>query len=148
MIGRNKRARFEYELFEDYEAGMALIGSEVRSMREHPPDLSDAWVSLDRRGEAWVLEMRIARLKHAAFGHEERRPRKLLLHRSEIEQLKSGVERDGMTVVATECYLKHGKIKLRVALARGKRQHDKRQALKEREAEREARAAMRRGRKA
>jgi SsrA-binding protein len=148
MIARNKRARFEYELGQSYEAGMALIGSEVRSMREHPPDLSDAWVMIDRRGEAWVMEMRVARLQHAAFGHEERRPRKLLLHRWEIEELKAGVERNGMTVVATECSLKQGKVKLRVALARGKRQHDKRQALREREAEREARAAMRRGRKA
>ncbi len=148
LIARNKRARFEYELGEAYEAGMALIGSEVRSLREHPADLSDAWVDVDGNGNAWVKEMRIPKLKHAAFGHEERRPRKLLLHAVEIEQLQSSVAREGMTIVATECYFRQGKIKLRIALGRGKRLHDKRQALRAREAEREARSAMRRGRKA
>jgi SsrA-binding protein len=145
LIARNKRARFEYELGDSYEAGMALLGSEVRSLREHGADLSDAWVDIDTRGEAWVKEMRIPTLKHAAFGHQERRPRKLLLHAAEIAELKRGVERDGMTAVATHCYLKQGRIKLAVALGRGKRQHDKRQALRAREAEREAQVAMRRG---
>jgi SsrA-binding protein len=146
LIARNKRARFEYELGEAYEAGMVLIGSEVRSLREHPADLSDAWVDIDQRGEAWVKELRIPKLKHAAFGHDERRPRKLLLHALELAELGAGVARDGMTVVATECYFKQGKVKLRIALGRGKRQHDKRQALRAREAEREARVAMRRRR--
>jgi SsrA-binding protein len=144
LIARNKRARFEYELGEAYEAGMVLIGSEVRSLREHPADLSDAWVDIDHKGEAWVKELRIPKLKYAAFGHEERRPRKLLLHASELAELGAGVARDGMTIVPTDCYFKQGKIKLRVALGRGKRQYDKRQALRAREAEREARAAMRR----
>jgi SsrA-binding protein len=148
LIARNKRARFEYELGETYEAGMVLIGSEVRSLREHPADLSDAWVDVDSKHEAWVKELRIPRLKHAAFGHDERRPRKLLLHATEIAELEAGVAREGMTIVATECYFKQGKIKLRVALGRGKRLHDKRQALRAREAEREARAAVRRASRA
>src|SRR5512143_2088627 len=84
LIAKNKRARFEYELGEAFEAGMVLIGSEVRSLREHPADLSDAWVDIDPRGEAWVKELRIPKLKHAAFGHDERRPRKLLLHAGEL----------------------------------------------------------------
>jgi SsrA-binding protein len=144
LIAKNKRARFEYELGETYEAGMVLIGSEVRSLREHPADLSDAWVDIDQKGEAWVKELRIPKLKYAAFGHEERRPRKLLLHASELAELGAGVAREGMTIVPTDCYFKQGRVKLHVALGRGKRQYDKRQALRAREAEREARAAMRR----
>ena len=120
-----------------------LIGSEVRSLRENGADLRDAWVDIDLRGEAWVKGLRIPVLKHAAFGHEERRARKLLLHTAQIDRLKSAIERDGMTIVATKCYFKKNRAKLEVAVARGKKQHDKRRALRERDAEREARAAMR-----
>lgn len=146
VVAVNRRARFDYELGDTYEAGVALIGSEARSLREHAPDLTDAWVDVDGRGEAWVKGMRIPPMKHAAFGHEERRPRKLLLNRSEIDRMREALEREGMTLVATKCYFKSGRIKLEVALARGKKHYDKRQSLKEREADREAQAAMRRAR--
>jgi len=146
LVARNRRARFNYELGDSWEAGLVLIGSEVRSLRENSADLTDAWVDVDSRGEAWVKGLRIPPLKHAAFGHEERRPRKLLLHAVEIERLRSGIERDGMTVIATKCYFKGGRAKLEVTLARGKKKHDKRQALRSREAEREAQQAVRRGR--
>ena len=143
LVARNRRAFFNYEVGEAIEAGLVLIGSEVRSLRQNGADLRDAWVDIDLRGEAWVKGLRIPPLKHAAFGHEERRARKLLLHSAQIDRLKSAVERDGMTIVATKCYFKKNRAKLEVAVARGKKQHDKRRALRERDAEREARSAMR-----
>jgi SsrA-binding protein len=147
LVSKNRRAYFDYDVEETLEAGIALIGSEVRSLREHPADIIEAWVDIDRRGEAWVKSMRISTLPHAAFGHEERRVRKLLLHREQIERLRGKVERDGMTLIVTKCYFKNNRAKIEVALARGKKKHDKRQALREKEAGREAQAAMRRGRK-
>jgi SsrA-binding protein len=146
LVSKNRRAHFDYELSEFYEAGLVLIGSEVRSLRENGADLGDAWVDIDRRGEAWVKGLRIPPLKHAAFGHEERRPRKLLLHTEQIDRLRGAVERDGMTLICTKCYFKTNRAKIEIAVARGKKKHDKRQALRERDAHREAEAAMRRGR--
>ena len=92
------------------------------------------------------MQMRIAPMKHAAFGHGELRPRKLLLHRSELDRIRSAIERDGMTAIPTKVYHKEGRAKLEIALARGKKLHDKRHAIKERTEEREARAAITRGR--
>ena len=146
-IAVNRRAHFDYELGDRYEAGLSLLGSEARSLRENGADVSTAWVDVDSRGEAHVREMRIPVLPHAAFGHEERRARKLLLHRGEIEQLRGSIERDGMTLVVTRCYFKEGRAKLEIALAKGKKKHDKRQAVRERESAREARQAIRRGRR-
>ncbi len=147
LISTNRRASFDYELVDKFEAGMVLIGSEVRSLRENATDLSDAFVEIDRRGEAWVKGMRIPQMKHAAFAHSDTRPRKLLLHREQITKLRAEVERDGMTVVATKCYFKDNHVKLEIAVARGKKQHDKRHSIRDKEADREARAAIRRGRK-
>jgi SsrA-binding protein len=147
LVSKNRRAHFDYELGQSYEAGIQLIGSEVRSMRENGADLVDAWVEINHRGEAWVRGMRIPPLKHAAFGHEEKRMRKLLLHREQIDRLKSSVEREGMTLVATKCYFKNNLAKLEVSLAKGRKTHDKRQAIKERDADKEARAAIGRARR-
>jgi SsrA-binding protein len=147
LVSKNRRASFDYELGDTYEAGLILIGSEARSLRENNADLSDAWVDIDSRNEAWVKGMRIPPLKHAAFGHEERRPRKLLLHREQIDKLRGLVDRDGMTLIVTKCYIKSGRAKLEFAIARGKKTHDKRHALKAKVENREAEAAMRRGRK-
>jgi len=147
LISKNRRASFNYELGDTYEAGLVLIGSEARSLRENTADLTDAWVDIDGRNEAWVKGMRVPCLKHAAFGHEERRPRKLLLHREQIDKLRGLVERDGMTLIVTKCYIKGGRAKLEFALARGKKTHDKRQALRTKMDDRDAQAAMRRGRK-
>jgi SsrA-binding protein len=148
VVSKNRRASFDYELGDSYEAGLVLIGSEARSLRENTADLTDSWVDIDARGEAWVKGMRIPPLQHAAFGHEERRPRKLLLHREQIDKLSGLVEREGMTLIVTKCYIKSGRAKLEFALARGKKVHDKRHALRAKMADREAEAAMRRGRKA
>jgi SsrA-binding protein len=142
-IADNRRAGFEFELSERYEAGMALIGSEARSIRDKGADLSDAWVEI-RNGEAWVRQMRIPTLTHAAFAHEESRPRKLLLHKSQIEKLQAAAERERMTLVVTKAYYKGGRAKLEIALGRGRKAHDKRAAIRDRETAKEARDAMRR----
>ena len=147
LVSKNRRAFFDYEMSDTYEAGVVLIGSEARQLREGSADLTDAWVDIDARGEAWVKGMRIPPLKHAAFGHEERRPRKLLLHKEQIDRLRGYSARDGMTLVVTKCYFKNNRAKLEIAAAKGRKQHDKRQAIKERDADREARVAMRRGRR-
>lgn len=144
LVSKNRRAFYDYEVGETWEAGLALIGSEVRVLREHTADLTDAWVTITD-GEAWLHGMRVPLLKHAAFAHEEKRKRKLLLHSHQIDALRSGIERDGMTVIALKVYFKRDRAKVEIALAKGKKRHDKRAAVKDREAKREASAAMRRG---
>ncbi len=141
-VATNRRARFEYELGERYEAGISLQGSEVRALREHGADLSDAWVDVTNSGSAQLKGMRIPVLKHAFLGHEEKRTRSLLLHRSEIDKLRGAVSRDGLTLIVTRCYFTRGRAKVEIALGKGKKQHDKRRTVRERDAEREARAAM------
>jgi SsrA-binding protein len=147
LVSKNRRAFFDYEIGDSYEAGLVLIGSEVRALRENSADLSDAWVDIDGRGEDWVKGMRIPTLKHAAFGHEERRPRKLLLHREQIDRIRGLIQRDGMTLIVTKCYFKDNRAKLEVAAGKGRKKHDKRQAVRERDATKEARVAMRGGRR-
>ncbi|HEX6766667.1 MAG TPA: SsrA-binding protein SmpB [Polyangiaceae bacterium] len=147
LVSKNRRAFFDYEMGDSYEAGLVLIGSEARALRENSADLTDAWVDIDARGEAWVKGMRIPSLKHAAFGHEEKRPRKLLLHREQIDRLRGYTTRDGMTLVVTKCYISKNHAKIEVVAARGRKKHDKRQVIRERDADREARVAIRRGRR-
>lgn len=146
LVAKNRRAHFDYELGARHEAGLVLLGSEVRALREHGADLTSAWVFIDDRGEAWVRDMRIPTLKHAAFGHAEKRTRKLLLGRTEIDRLRASVDRDGLTLVATACYFKNNRAKLEFAVGKGKKRHDKRHSLRERDQEKEARQAVRRGR--
>lgn len=142
LVAKNRRARFDYELLDSFEAGLVLIGSEVRALREGSADLSDAWVEI-QRGEAYIKGLRIPTLKHAAFAHEEKRVRKLLLRGSQIEEIRAALERERMTIVATKLYFKNGRAKVEIATARGKKVHDKRHAIKERDATREARQAIR-----
>ena len=146
LIVRNKRAGFDYELGERFEAGLVLIGSEVKMLRAGSADLTDSWCSIER-GEAFLRGVNIPVMPGAAYGHEAKRARKLLLHAREIETLQRAIERDGMTVAATRLYFKEGRVKVELALARGKKKGDKRETVKAREAEREARAAMARGRR-
>jgi SsrA-binding protein len=148
LVSKNRRAYFDYDVGDTFEAGLVLIGSEVRSLRTNAADLTDAWVDIDRWSQAWVKGMRIPPMVHAAFGHEERRPRKLLLHTGEIDRLRGAAERDGMTLIVTKCYFKNNRAKIEVALARGRKKHDKRHALRDKEASREAQQAVRRGRDA
>lgn len=146
-IAVNRRASFDYELGARYEAGVSLIGSEVKSLRVAAANISEAWAAI-RNGEAFVEGMRIPSLRHAAFGHTEKRTRKLLLHKREIDTLQSEIERKGMTIVVTRIYFRKGNVKLELAVARAKKTHDKREAIKDREAQREARAAIDRARRA
>src|SRR5262249_3008973 len=145
-IVKNRRAPYEYDLGERFEAGLSLLGSEVKMLRDGSADLGDSWCAVER-GEAWLKGVNIPELPGTAFGHEAKRPRKLLLHKTEIEQIQRALTREGMTVAATRLYFKDGRVKVEIALARGKRYADKREAGKERDAEREARAAMARGRR-
>jgi SsrA-binding protein len=145
LIVKNRRARFEYELGDTFEAGLVLTGSEVKMLRRGQADLGDSWCAIEN-GEAWLKGVNVPEMPGVLFGHEAKRARKLLLHRVEIEQIQRALAREGMTVAATKLYFKEGRVKVEIALAKGKRMADKREAVKEREAEREARAAMARGR--
>lgn len=146
LIVRHKRASFDYELGERFEAGIALIGSEVKMLRSGGADLSDSWCAIER-GEAFLKGVNIPVLPGAIFGHEPKRARKLLLHTREIEEIARNIARDGMTVVATRLYFKDGRVKAELALARGKKKVDKRESLREQQDEREARAAITRARR-
>jgi SsrA-binding protein len=142
QISNNRRAHFDYELGERFEAGIVLIGSETRALREGSADITDAWIDI-KGGEAFVKQMRIPVLTHAAYGHEEIRVRKLLLHKEQIFKLQTAVERERMTVVVTKAYFKQGRVKIEIALARGRKAHDKRHAIRAREATKEATEAIR-----
>jgi SsrA-binding protein len=146
LIVRNRRASYEYELGDKYEAGIVLIGSEVKMLRNGKADISDAWCTI-QNGEAFIQGMLVAEMPGAAFGHLGKRGRKLLLNRKEIEEIKRATEREGMTVAATKLYFKQGRVKVEIALARGKKHHDKRESVKRHDAELEAKAAIQRGRK-
>lgn len=146
LIAQNRRASHEFELGKSFEAGLVLNGSEARALREGPADVSEAWVDI-LRGEAWVRGMRVPPLLHSFLGHEEKRPRKLLLHRAQIEELLGAQDRERMTLVVTKLYFKDGRAKIEVRVARGKKLYDKRQALRERDAGKEARVAIREGKR-
>src|SRR5579859_6618567 len=134
QIATNRRARHDYDLGESYEAGLVLMGSEVKSLRAHGATLGDGFVE-ERGGELWLLQVHIAEYDYyaSAFGHEPRRPRKLLLHKKEIAKLVSKMRERGYTVVPTQMYFKKGRAKVEIALARGRRQYDKRAVIAERE---------------
>lgn len=141
LIARNRRASYDYELTDKFEAGLVLVGSEVKMLREGTADLSDAYVHI-HQGEAWIEGMNIPERSGGHWGHTGKRSRKLLLHRHQIEQIARATERDGMTCVATQIYFRGGRAKVEIALAKGKARFDKRETIKRREADREARAAI------
>ncbi len=134
----NRRARFEYEILETYEAGLQLTGTEVKSIRAGKANLQDAF-ALFRDGEAWLHNLHISPHGTASkvFNHDPTRRRKLLLHRREIDRLRGLVEQKGLTVVPLKLVLNRGWIKAHLGVARGKKLHDKRQAIKERQTQRE-----------
>lgn len=141
LIAQNRRASFNYELGDRWEAGLVLMGSEVKTLRNGSCDLTDGWVSVDR-GEAFLKGVFLPRLEHAAFAHEERRSRKLLLHEAEIERLRRALAEGGATIVPTRVYWKGGRAKVEIAVGKGKQKADKRETVKARELDREARSAM------
>ena len=145
LIARNRRARFEYEILDTVEAGLVLRGPEVKSLRAGKANLSDSYATV-RRGEAWLLNAHISPYEQAGRDNlDPRRERKLLLHRREISRLQGRIAEKGLTLVPLELYFKGGRAKVRLGLARGKRQYDKREAIRRREQDRELRRVMRRG---
>ena len=142
LIVQNKKARHDYAI-ED-EAGLALTGTEVKSLREGRASLSEAFISIDRRGEMWLEGANIPEYLNGTWNnHAPKRKRKLLLHRLQITKLARGIEAKGYTIVPLSLYFKDGRVKAEIALARGKKEFDKRQALREEQDKREALRAMR-----
>ena len=141
-VATNRQAAFRYDLLERIEAGMQLQGSEVKSVREGGVQLKDAYAEI-RDGEVWLQNMHIAPYKPAARdNHEPERPRKLLLHRREIERLVGKTAEKGLTIVPTRIYFNGSRAKVELAVATGKQVHDKRRAIKERDVKREIDRAM------
>jgi SsrA-binding protein len=142
-IAVNRRARFDYDIVDEVEAGLVLTGTEVKSLREGKASLAEAFATI-RHGEAWLVQAHIAQY---AFGnranHDPTRQRKLLLHRHEIEQLAAFTQEQGRTLVPMKLYWKDGRAKVLLGLARGKAQYDKRAAMAERDAERQMQRALR-----
>ena len=136
-IARNRKAKFEYFLLESYEAGISLMGSEIKSIRAHQVSLDEAYIKIDGK-EAWLVDAHIAPYELAnRFNHEPRRSRKLLLHKKEILNLWNDVKQKGVTIVPVKLYLKDGKAKLEIAVAKGKKLYDKRAAIAKKDMQRE-----------
>ncbi|MDI3270306.1 MAG: SsrA-binding protein SmpB [Bacillota bacterium] len=141
LIAENRKARHDYHLEDRVEAGLVLQGTEIKSIRARHVQLQDGFVRIIN-GEAWLFGVHIAPYEQGnRFNHEPTRPRKLLLHRQEIRRLYDQVRREGYTLIPTRLYLKNGRAKVELALARGKKKYDKRQAIAERDAQRRAAAA-------
>lgn len=138
----NREAYFNYHILETYECGVALTGTEVKSIREGRCNLKDSYCQV-RSGEAFLLNAHISPYSHGnRENHEPTRTRKLLLHKAEIEKLASKAQEKGLTLVPTRMYFKNGRIKLEIGVAKGKKLYDKRETVRRRDADREARAAV------
>lgn len=143
VIARNKRARHDYEILDTWETGIVLTGTEVKALRDGRANLTDAF-GIVADGEVFLLNLHIGAYGQGnVFNHEPTRTRKLLLHRREIRRLIGSVERQGLTLVPLDLYFVRGRVKVRLALVRGKQQHDKREDIKKRDAEREIARALR-----
>ena len=142
QIAENRRARREYHLLERVEAGIVLTGTEVKSLREGRASLAQAYADV-RDGELWLIGASIAAYEQGSYAnHDPDRPRKLLLHRKEIDSLYGKVREKGLTLVPTRMYFRNGRAKVELALARGKELHDKRRDLAKRDAERQIERAL------
>ncbi len=140
----NRKARFDYEILETFEAGIELKGSEVKSIRQGKVSIKGAYADI-QDGEVYLIGMHIAPYDPSgSFGHDPLRPKKLLLHKREIKRLIGKVKERGLTLVPIRVYLKGHLVKVELALVRGKRKYDKREEIKRRELEREAKAALKR----
>ena len=144
VIATNRKARHDYFLLETFEAGIVLQGSEIKSLRAGQISLKEAYVQTDGE-EAWLIDSHIAPYNPASRqNHDPRRPRKLLLHKKEIFNLWSDVKQKGTTIIPVKVYLKRGKAKVEIAIAKGKQKHDKRQKIAERDANRDIERALKR----
>ncbi|MDE5082274.1 MAG: SsrA-binding protein SmpB [Trichodesmium sp. St15_bin1_1] len=143
IISDNRQARFNYHIIETYEAGVALQGTEVKSIREGKVNLRDGY-ALIRNNEAWLLNVHISPYQKAGdfFNHEPRRSRRLLLHKQEIRKLIGKVEQQGLTLVPLRMYFKRGWVKVDIALAQGKKLYDKRETIKRRDDKRSMQRAI------
>lgn len=143
IVSNNKRANFDYELLEKFEAGLVLKGTEIKSIRANQVNLLRSYVQ-NQSGELWLMEANIAQYAHGnRENHEPVRARKLLLHRREINKILDQLARKGLTLVPTKMYLKGGRAKLEIALARGKQKQDKRSDLAKKDAQRQIERALR-----
>jgi SsrA-binding protein len=141
----NRKATHDYEILETFEAGIVLVGTEIKSLRGHGGSLQDSYILISESGDAILKNASIAPYKFGSvFNHEEKRERKLLLHKREIAKLRSYSAEKGLTLIPLGMYLKNGFVKVKVAVAKGKRSYDKRAALKEREHKRDIDRAMKR----
>lgn len=139
----NRRAFHDYEILETYETGLMLTGTEAKSLRDHGGNLTEAYVKI-LNNEIWLIGASIAPYRFGGvYNHEERRDRKLLMHRREIDTLKEATQQKGLTLIPLSIYLKKGRFKLKIGRAKGKKTHDKRQAIRERETKREVDRQMR-----
>ncbi len=147
LIVKNRRATFDYTIDEKYEGGLVLVGSEVKAMRNGTVDIVDAYASIEK-DECWLRQLYVAPFAGArSFPHEPRRARKVLLHKHEIAALDEQISRGGFTVIPLRLYFKDGRVKVELGVGKGKKVHDKRQTIAKETADREARAAIGRGRK-
>ena len=141
-IADNRKAFHDYHILETFEAGIALLGTEVKGIREGQANLRDSYARVDN-GEVWLFNVHINPYSHRGYvDHDPKRKRRLLLHKYEIRKLIGKTVEKGLTLVPTKMYFKNGKVKVAIALARGKAVHDKRETLRRREVDRETRAAV------
>lgn len=142
IIAENRKAYHDYHILETFEAGVALLGTEVKAIREGRVNLRDSFARVDA-GEVFVHNVHISPYSHRGYAdHAPTRPRKLLLHRQEIRKLIGKTVQRGMTLVPVRMYFKDGRVKIALSLAKGKKEHDKRETMRRKEAERETRAAI------
>ena len=142
ILADNRKAHHDYHLIETFEAGVALLGTEVKSIREGGVNLRDSFARIEG-GEVWIYNVHIAAYSNRGYSdHEPTRKRKLLLHRQEIKKLIGKTVEKGMTLVPIRMYMKNGRVKVAISLAKGKKDHDKRETIKRRETDRETRAAV------
>jgi SsrA-binding protein len=142
IVADNRKAYHDYHVLETWEAGVALLGTEVKAIREGRVNLRDSYARLEN-GEVWLQNVHISPYSHTGYAHhEERRQRKLLLHRHEINKLSGRVVDKGLTLVPLQMYFKNGRVKVSLALVKGKQAHDKRETIRRREVDRETRAAI------
>ncbi len=144
VVATNRKARHEYEIIETMEAGIVLTGTEIKSVREGKVSLKEGFAII-KDGEVWLMDVHIAPYTHGhRDNHDPRRPRKLLLHRREIDRLQGKLQEKGWTLVPLKMYLKNNRAKVELALVRGKKKYDKRKAIAKRDAEREMQRALKR----
>ena len=136
---KNKKAHFDYTILEEIEAGISLVGTEIKSVRKGSVDLKDSFITI-KNNEAFLLNMYIAKYEEGnIFNHDERRTRKLLLHKKEIKKLKEKVSTEGLTLIPLKLYFKRNHVKVLIGVCKGKKRYDKRASIKERDLKRETR---------